>query len=159
MPEENQDHKFSEGMEARMLHLFQRIQQLELSKFPLKDFDITMSQMQLIRYVGENPACHLQDVAEGLGLTSPTVSVSIKRLEELGLITRHPDPDDGRAACLTLTGKSIKAFEHVKRQMFERMQNFLNHLTEEEQNELIKLMEKAVGGIETAANKTSQSTI
>ncbi len=111
-----------ERTEIRMLHLFQRIQQFELGKMPQNEVDLTMAQMQVIRFVGEHPRCHLQDLAEGLGVSSPTASVSIRRLEEVGLITRESDPDDGRATCLTLTKKSQEAFARMKKQMFLRMQ-------------------------------------
>ncbi|MFN2145319.1 MAG: MarR family winged helix-turn-helix transcriptional regulator [Anaerolineales bacterium] len=151
-----QDNKTSspDGTEIRMLQLFQRIQKLNLSRPPLQEVDLSMSQMQVIRFVGENPNCHLQDLAEGLGVSSPTASVSIRRLEEVGLVSRQPDPDDGRATCLTLTKESQAAFEQVKRQMFTRMQDFLSYLTEKEQDQLFELMEKAVNGIEEAAEQT-----
>jgi DNA-binding MarR family transcriptional regulator len=55
---------------------------------------------------------------------------------------------------LTLTVKSQAAFEQVKERMFTQMQEFLSHLTEEEQDQLLKLIEKAVNGIEEAANQT-----
>jgi DNA-binding MarR family transcriptional regulator len=74
-------------------------------------------------------------------------------LEELGLVARSPDPEDGRAACLTLTKKSRKAFQQVREQMFERVQRFLSHLTDEEQRNLFNLMEKAVNGLELTAKQ------
>jgi DNA-binding MarR family transcriptional regulator len=151
---ENSGNSSPGGIEIRMLKLFQRLQHLELGKIPNQGLEITMSQMQLIRFVGENPECHLQDVADGMNLSSPTVSVSIRRLEDMGLIERKPDPEDGRAACLTLTDKSQKAFQQVRRQMFDRVQTFLSHLNEEEQSDLLKLMEKAVAGLEATAKQT-----
>lgn len=143
-----------DGNEVRMLQLFQRIQKFNLGKLPQNEVDLTMSQMQVIRFVGENPHCHLQDLAEGLGVSSPTASVSIRRLEEAGLIARQSDPDDGRATCLRLTKKSQAAFNLMKKQMFLRMQWFLYHLTTEEQEQLLELMEKAVSGIELEAKQT-----
>lgn len=151
--EENKPTSSPRGIEIQMLQLFQRIQQLELGQLPNQGLEITLSQMQVIRFVGENPGCHLQDVADGMGLSSPTVSVSIRRLEEMNLIERKPDPEDGRAACLSLTKKSQKAFRHVRQQMFERVQRFLSHLTEEEQSDLLNLMEKAVNGLEITAKQ------
>jgi DNA-binding MarR family transcriptional regulator len=44
-----------------------------------------------------------QGVAEYLGLTKGTVSQSLKVLEARGLISRAPDPDDGRLVHLSLT--------------------------------------------------------
>lgn len=147
-----------EGIETRLLRLLQRMQHLELGKIPNQGLDVTMAQMHLIRFVGENPGCHIQDVADGLGLSPPTVSVSIKRLEELGLMERNPDPEDGRAACLTLTRKSKNAFQQVKVQMFEHVQEFLSYLTDEEQNNLIDYMDKAVNGLEITARQKENST-
>ena len=141
-------------IEIQLLDLFQGMQRLEVGKLPNLDGDVTMAQMQLICFVEKNPGCHLQDIADGLGLSSPTVSVSIRRLEELGLIAREPDPEDGRASCLTLTSKSQQAHQELRQKIVERARNLLSNLSTAEQIRLIALIEKAVGGIELKAAET-----
>ena len=134
--------------EARMFGLMDRVRQLRLGEFPHDKFDLTLSQMELIRFVSQHPGAHLQDVAEGLNLTAPTVSVSIRRLEEDGLIERQPDPHDGRAACFYLTKVSTKALERMVKAGMKGMQTFLSQLDDDEQDQFMHLLEKAVTGIE-----------
>ena len=91
--------KFIEGFdparpEYRLMRLMGRLKPLRLGDFPHNRYDLTFSQMELIRFVGLKPGCHLQDLAEGLNLTSPTVSVGIRRLVEEGWIERVPDPNE-----------------------------------------------------------------
>ena len=138
----------TDSMEAKMLHLWNRVRELRLGEFPHDKFDLTVSQMELIMFVGRFPGAHLQDVAEGLKLTSPTVSVGIRKLEEEGLIERKPDPNDGRAACFFLTEVSMSALLQLTQAGLSGMRRFLSHLDQEEQSQLHLLLEKAVSGVE-----------
>ncbi len=135
-------------MEGKMLGLWKRVRQLRLGDLPHDRFDLTVSQMEQIVFVGTHPGCHLQDIAEGLELTSPTVSVGIRRLEEIGLIERRPDPKDKRAACFYLTEVSAKALQRMTQVGMNRMQRFLSHLEPDEQEQLYLLLNKAVTGVE-----------
>ena len=102
-----------DGMEAKMLQLLIRVRHLRLGEFPHDNYALTFSQMELIRFVGRHPGSHLQDVADGLNLTSPTVSVGIRKLEEEGLVERKSDPNDGRANQLhTLLEKAVSGIEN-----------------------------------------------
>ncbi len=138
---------------ARMFGVWARMEKLRLGEFPHEKFDLTLSQMELIRFVGQHPGAHLQDVAEGLALTSPTVSVGIRRLEEEGLIERQPDPKDGRASCFFLTKVSTKAMTRMIQAGLNGMQTFLGQLDTDEQEQFVRLLEKAVSGIESQKEK------
>ena len=135
-------------MEGKMLGLWQRVQRLRLGDLPHDRFDLTVSQMEQIVFVGTHPGCHLQDIAEGLKLTSPTVSVGIRRLEEEGLIERRPDPDDRRASCFYLTEVSAAALQRLTQAGLNGMRRFLSHLEMVEQEQLYFLLDKAVTGVE-----------
>ena len=135
--------------ENRLLRLMGRLKPLRLGDFPHNRYDLSFSQMELIRFVGVNPGCHLQDLAEGLNLTSPTVSVGIRRLEEEGWVERAPDPSDGRAACLHLTAKGREVLLKAAQAMVSGMQIFLEQLNSTEQEQLFGLLEKAIQGMES----------
>ncbi len=47
--------------------------------------------------------CRLKDLAAAMGLDPSTVSREVSGLMAAGLVARHPDPRDGRAAVLALT--------------------------------------------------------
>jgi DNA-binding MarR family transcriptional regulator len=53
----------------------------------------------------------LSDLAQELGVDVSTVSRQVQALEQKGLVSREPDPDDGRAVLLQLTrkGKAVRA--------------------------------------------------
>jgi len=151
--------KFLRGLdphqpEIRLLSLMDRLKPLRLGDFPHHRCDLSLSQMEFIRFVGINPGCHLQDLAEGLNLTSPTVSVGIRRLEDDGWVERKPDPSDGRATCLHLTHKASEVLQKAVQAMLMGMQVFLQQLDPSEQDQLFGLLEKAILGVEAQQNQT-----
>ncbi|MFC8731030.1 MarR family winged helix-turn-helix transcriptional regulator [Luteimicrobium sp. NPDC057192] len=58
------------------------------------------------------------DLAEHFGVGKPTVGRQLACLEQLGLVARRPDPDDGRAHILGLTalGEGWVATQRERRQ-------------------------------------------
>ena len=146
--------KFIDGFdpdkpEYRLMRLMGRMKPLRLGDFPHNRYDLSYSQMELIRFVGIFPGCHLQDLAEGLALTSPTVSVGIRRLVKDGWIERVPDPKDGRATCHYLTPKSREVLQEAAEAMVAGMRVFLEQLDDSEQEQLFGLLEKAIKGVES----------
>ncbi|MEU6443356.1 MarR family winged helix-turn-helix transcriptional regulator [Streptomyces sp. NPDC047046] len=54
------------------------------------------------------------DLAAYFGVGKATVSRQIRALERLGLVTRAPDPDDGRASLVRLTPEGEARFRQVR---------------------------------------------
>ncbi|MGW8380165.1 MarR family transcriptional regulator [Streptomyces sp. ODS28] len=54
------------------------------------------------------------DLAEYFGIGKATISRQLRALDALGLITRSPDPGDGRASVLTLTDEGRERFTRVR---------------------------------------------
>lgn len=145
--------------EQRLSQLMIRMRKMQLGEFPHMDFDLTFSQMEMLGFIARSPDCHVQDIADGLGLTAPTVSVSVRRLEDAGWLERKPDPEDGRAFCISLTPKSMKTMEKAKTAKFSAMQNFLTGLTGEEQEQFLGLLEKAIeAAVARSQERTDKST-
>ena len=87
-------------------------------------------------------------MAGGLKLSTPTVSIGVRQLEELGFITRQPDSQDGRAVhlFLTPTGQELHQSTHEFRcQKFEQL---LTSLTPQERTNLLDLLERAISAAE-----------
>jgi DNA-binding MarR family transcriptional regulator len=65
---------------------------------------------------GAGAGVRASDVAQVLGLDKSTVSRGITQLENLGLIERVGDPDDGRARLLRLTTTGAERYEAMRTQ-------------------------------------------
>jgi DNA-binding MarR family transcriptional regulator len=64
---------------------------------------LTESELELLRFVAEQPGSRVGEAAATLGLAQNTVSTLVGRLVELGLLDRRTDDRDTRAAALALT--------------------------------------------------------
>ncbi len=135
-------------LENRLAQLMFRLLKLRLGEMPRLDVDLTFSQMELMGYVMHSPNCHVQDIADGLELTPPTVSVAVRRLEEEGWLERQPDPQDGRAFIISLTSESIEMLQRANSARDKGIRKFLIGLAPNEQEQLINLLEKAIKAAE-----------
>jgi DNA-binding MarR family transcriptional regulator len=74
------------------------------------DAELSLSQYRMLAMVARRSARSSRLAAE-LSLTRPTVSVALEGLEEQGLVTRRPDPDDRRATRVELTDAGRQALQ------------------------------------------------
>ena len=84
-------------------------------------------------------------------VTSGTMTNRLDRLEELGLITRTPDPDDGRGSLVTLTKAGMKAVDAAMEDLLKREREFLKSLNKSELNELAGLLRELAIPFENTA--------
>ena len=73
-------------------------------------------------------------------VTSGTMTNRLDRLEELGLITRTQDPDDGRGSLVTLTKAGAKAVDSAMEDLLGRERELLKVLNKGEQADLAALL-------------------
>ncbi|MGC9396977.1 MAG: MarR family winged helix-turn-helix transcriptional regulator [Anaerolineae bacterium] len=130
---------------AHLMHLLRRLRQIGPERQPpFETVGITSAQLALLEWLIAQPGSNLQGIANGLRVTPPTVSVGVRRLEEVGLLERHPDPTDGRAWQFDLTETGTALCERVQRYRQEKTQRLLAGLTPEEQTTLLMLLERAL---------------
>ena len=142
------------SVEDHVIDLFGRLRRLAFGQHPLHDSGVTIPQLALLDWIGESPGCGVHEVADGLGLTAPTVSVGVRRLENAGLLTRQPDPQDGRALQISLTDKGEALCQHARAFRRDKLQRLLKGLAPAERTMLLALLEKAIGLAEDDARQT-----
>lgn len=135
--------------EAQFIELLQRLRHLGPGQPPFEEIGLSSAQLALIEWIAAAPGCSLQDLSTGLALTPPTVSVAVRRLEEAGLLERHPDPRDGRALRLFTTETATALTERVAYYRHEKARRLLASLAPEEQRQLLALLERALSAAET----------
>jgi len=132
------------AVEEWLVDLFERLRKLAIDQNPLEGSKISGPQLALLDWVAATPGCGIQDIAAGLGLSAPTVSVSVRRLEELGLLERQPNPQDGRAIRLFLTAQGRALYARAQAFRRQKMRHLLAGLTDEEKATFLSLLEKAL---------------
>jgi DNA-binding MarR family transcriptional regulator len=105
--------------------------------------------MTLLDFIAASNGCGVQDIADGLNLAPPTVSVGMKRLESAGLFKRKPHPQDKRAVQFFLTAKGQSLQKQALNFRRQKLELILSGLTQSEQETLLGLLSKALQSAET----------
>jgi DNA-binding MarR family transcriptional regulator len=87
------------------------------------------------------------EFAGQLMLTSSGTTKRLDRLEQAGLITRAPDPDDRRGTLITLTAAGHALIDAVTEAHLDNERGLLSALTADEQNRLADLLRKLMLGL------------
>ena len=124
----------------RLASLFDRLRRTALDQNPLANSGVTGPQLELLNWMANMPGCGVQDIAAGLGLTAPTISVGVRKLEAAGLVKRQPHPEDGRAIQLFLTERGQTLHHQASAFRQGKMQKLLTGLTIAEANTLLALL-------------------
>ncbi len=134
----------------RLAAIINRLAQVFASRDPLEadGIRVTLPQATLLEQVEKAQGCHLTELADRLGVTLPTISVAIHRLEELGLLNLQPDPADGRSTLAALTEPGRKMVCEVKDFRMGRLSILLDGLSQDEREKLFELLERAVSAAE-----------
>lgn len=118
----------------------------------------TTAAYTLNRADREGPV-RLTTLAAREGISQPSMTQLIQRLERAGLVTRLPDPDDGRAALIDITDAGRTLLDERRRQRRQRLTTLLATLTPEEQCELwhsarvaMPIIHKLTASADSAAN-------
>ncbi|MBU0512564.1 MAG: MarR family transcriptional regulator [Chloroflexi bacterium] len=128
----------------KFLNLTSRLRRLGPGIPPLEEAQISPSLITLVEYVASAPGCGVQEMAKGLDLATPTISIGVRHLEKAGFMERQPDPQDGRAVQLFLTAKGQELYQRTHEFRCQKFQCLLTGLTTEERNMLLDLLERAI---------------
>ncbi len=135
--------------ENQLVLLFKRMSDLPMMK-PPSESPLSMPQVAMLNWVARSPGCGVRDIAAGLHVTPPTVSVGIRRLVEDGWLEQSNDPDDRRARPIFLTEKGTEWVAHFREHRTQMLRRFLSGLDNDEQEQLICLLERAISALEEA---------
>ncbi len=130
--------------EERFYELMKRVRKLGLDTYPQENKTVSLSQMAFLDYIAGLPGCGVHDIASGMQLTPPTVSVSVRKMEANQLLERKPDPIDGRAVKLFLTRRGQTLQRRIKAYLTQKFRRLLAGLSPQEQDMLLQLLEKAL---------------
>lgn len=109
----------------------------------LSDVDLTCSQARVVEYVYWNGGEVTQkEIETFLDVAHPTVVGIVSRLEKKGYLTSHQDQKDKRNKIVCSTAAAEKILNQMYEGRRENEQRLLQSFTEEEAEQIQKLLEK-----------------
>jgi MarR family transcriptional regulator, organic hydroperoxide resistance regulator len=87
------------------------------------------------------------DLAHSCSVEPPTVTRMVGRLEAAGLVTRTPDPADGRAVLVELTPAGEALREPVRQAWAELERRSTHDLDPEDRRRLVRLLAVVAAGL------------
>jgi DNA-binding MarR family transcriptional regulator len=98
--------------------------------------DLSASAAFTLNRVCREGPIRLTTLATKEGVSQPSMTQLVQRLERAGLATRLADPDDGRACLIAITIQGQALLDERKRMRRERLAALIATLTDEERSTL-----------------------
>ena len=97
---------------------------------------VTSHQATLLWLVKTRPGLSLRELAQAEGISAPSLSAHVDRLESLGLIRRVRSSDDRRRVGLELTREGRSTVRRVRARRTTWLADRLAHLSEDDRERI-----------------------
>jgi len=94
----------------------------------------------LLHKLSATDGLRVTDIAEVLGVDTPTVTRKVQQLERDGLVVRHTDPDDRRASRIQLTSEGCRVLDKVRRARRSWLEELLEGWGDDDLSTLARLL-------------------
>lgn len=144
-----------DAIEARLRNL-----QSKFSRFyaqALSRKDLTIPQFSLLMLVIDEGPLKMNEVAEKLYLTSPSVTNLVDRLEVQNLVRRRLHPRDRRSNLIEATPKGRRVISEIRRQTVGRLAKKLDEFPDKEIETVMKFYETIEKAIDEILTRQRQS--
>ncbi|WP_426998414.1 MarR family winged helix-turn-helix transcriptional regulator [Pseudarthrobacter sp. N5] len=124
----------------------------------LRGRDTGVALQGVLRFVGDGES-RATSLAERLGVSAPVLSRHIAELEEQGYVTRRPDPVDGRAQLVALSGAGKAKLHSIEEERTATLQGYLQDWSQADAEETAKTLRKLAESLRDSARaKTAAHT-
>jgi DNA-binding MarR family transcriptional regulator len=129
-----------EELTDELLHFFNGFTSWESSV--IRSGDLTLSEAHAIEALGQYGKMNMKNLAQRLGVTTGTITVTVDRLEKKDHARRELTKEDRRVNLICLTEKGRKAFEEHHQYHLDLTEQMLSTLSEDETNQLLGIVRK-----------------
>ncbi|WP_438348728.1 MarR family winged helix-turn-helix transcriptional regulator [Paenibacillus sp. FA6] len=144
----------------KLFEAMKRFNKAQFNQHPIKG--VKQSEMVLMFYVKKSTkpnaeGLKVSEISEMLGVTSPTVTQLLNSLEVKGWIERTVDQKDRRAVRVKLSDEGELVIQKAIKVTEASFNELINHLGEEDSNQLADLLIKAYQYYEQKEMNLTQS--
>lgn len=104
--------------------------------------DLTVAEAHAIEVLGQYGKMKMKNLAEKLGVTTGTTTVTVDRLVQKKYALRESIKEDRRVILISLTGKGLEAFQEHHRYHLNLTEQMVSSLTEAEVKQFLELIRK-----------------
>lgn len=126
--------------------------------------DLSTTAATTLNRVDREGPIRLTVLAAKEGISQPSMTQLIQRLERAGLVARLPDPDDRRAALIGMTSDGRALLDERRQRRRDRLATLMATLTPEEQCALwssarvvLPLLRRLTAAAERAEDRTTKT--
>lgn len=105
-------------------------------------------QLPLINLLGEEAKLSQKEISDRLHVKPPTVAVSIRRLENVGLIKKNSDSEDQRVKRICLSSKGEELYQKISAIINHNEEILENGLSESEKCLLRRFLLQLINNLE-----------
>ena len=98
--------------------------------------DLTVSQIEILHFIGLSGRKTMKNISDYLKITPPSATLMIEEMEKKGLVKRINDEKDHRVVLITLTPKTKKVFVSICKRKELIFKEMISKLSEKEQKSL-----------------------
>ena len=118
---------------------------------PVRRAEITPEQYWLLRLLNRSGPLSISELANRLDIAISSATISCKRLEKAGLLTRERQSDDERVVRVALTAAGLAQIDAWGQRKREALTRMLNVLDAQEQQTLQSLIERVLEDADSRA--------
>ncbi|MEJ3741180.1 MarR family transcriptional regulator [Bacillus tropicus] len=127
-------------IQAMVISIGKKMQMELFEQIPVPK--LTTSQFYILKIINYYGALRASELAREMNVKPSTITVTINRLIEQGLVNRYHDREDRRAVIIELTKKGESVVEETIVARNEHIAKYLSFLEFQEKEKLLQLLEK-----------------
>ncbi len=128
-------------------HYIRRLHQISVGAFMLRiseqDIDLTQVQFAALSVIREFPEIDQTGLAQQIACDRATTGGVIDRLEKKGFVRRVDNKSDRRRNGIVITDTGFEVYQNAIPAVWTVQEDIVRGLTEDEKNELLRLLVKA----------------
>ncbi len=113
-----------------------------LTRETLEPLDVTPSQSRALSVLARHGEMRLSEASEHLRIAPRSTTEVIDALEDRGLVTRRPDPDDRRATLIALTDDGAHVASAITIVRKAEAERFFGNLSETDRSHLARILRR-----------------
>ena len=127
---------FSHELNELLVSTYREITRIEeLVLRSLSKNTLSISELHMLDVVGRD-GCTVTDIAQSMGVSMPSATIAVKKLEKKGYVTKEKDKEDARKVLIRLTLEGRKA-EATHRWFHRQMVNHVSKAVEPQEQKIL----------------------